>query len=64
MYKEYKCRRAGTKEKWELIKASNGEIAASVFAEEYGVNDDEVVTVLGIGNFRVCIVPIYESYRI
>jgi len=60
--KAYKCRGASEKD-WQEITSDIPEIAAEVYAELYGLDRDDIVSIWGIGKFKVDYIVYEPLYR-
>ena len=62
--KSYKCKRNG--EDFVSVSAFDPQDAAKIFAEEYGVEDGEIVHVWMFGNYKIHVIeePIFSAEKV
>jgi len=65
-YHIYQCREKEGFPGWKNVEGFDPEDAAATYAEEYGVENGEIVTVRGIGSFRITVImePEFHADRI
>ena len=56
MSKQYQCMKQGSKLGWAKYDGNDPEDVAALYADEYGLEDGEIVVVRGVGSFKISVI--------